>query len=306
MKKRIIIAVLSICTILSIGCGSKTVHALEPSEVVETVEETEVMVTESMEATETEEDVSLESIEMQEDITDADYIAMAKDCEKEFKILEGEKYNCDIAIEIRGCTYIYEFPEKDVNAEECNLVFEYSEAEVCDWNTAAKKVGMPVSIEIGSNKYLIGTMEVFGEAAKAPNTHAEIEHLNYYYDCDTVEYRKIIEEDLLKNSADKVSDVIIRSYNPENRMVEFCHVSLVENETSTTYEIEKEEWVTMPLGKDVEIISYSLGGTSTVHISENVFADRVEEYHYDDDVYLFATMLEKDGSITGIIHEYLP
>lgn len=64
MKKRIIIAILSVCIVLFAGCGAKTVHALEQAE---TVEETEVI------ATETEQEIEMTSTETVETtVTDLD------------------------------------------------------------------------------------------------------------------------------------------------------------------------------------------------------------------------------------------
>ena len=298
MKKRIIIAILSVCIVLFAGCGAKTVYALEPTETAETAEETEVMVTESMEATETEEDVSLESIEMQEDITDADYIAMAKDCEKEFKILDGKEYDCEIAIDLRGCIYVYEFPEEDVKAEECSLAFGYKEAKIIN-TSEGKKIEIPISLCSAENKYFIGIADFIPDR-NVQDGSLLIDHISYYYE----DYRDKLSYEIFSEKADELKHAVIRDYNPEDRTVELCYVTAIDCDTYADYEIENEEWISVPLSEDAKIVAWSWGYTCAAFVSEAMFDDAVEELLDRD--YFFAGVYEGDGCIQGIAQVFNP
>ena len=298
MKKRIIATVLIMCTMLFAGCGAKTMYALEPSETEETVEETEVMETESVEETETEEEVSMKSTEMQEDITDADYIAMAKDCEKEFKILNGEEYDCEIAIDLRGCIYVYEFPEEEVTAEECSLLFEYEDAKIIN-TSEGKKVEIPISLCSTENKYFIGIAD-FIPNRSVQEDRLIIDHISYYYQ----DYRDDLNYELLKEQNSERKFAIIRDYNPENKSVEMCYVTAIDCDTYADYKIETEEWISMPLKEESKIVAWSWGYTCAAFINEEVFDEAVEDMI--DKGYFFATIYEGDGYIQGIVQVFNP
>ena len=290
MNNRIILFAFSICIALLTGCGAQTVHALES---VETAEET--VTAEYMENI----DMSESEPEETTDIADADYISMAKTCEQEFKILDGEKYNCDIAIDIRGCVYVYEFPEEEVRVEDCSLLFGYEEAKIND-TSEGKVVEVPVSIMINENSYFIGEADVF--LLKDTQTEEdEIDEIVYYYED---EYRKSIDYDLLKAQSDELKAALIRDYNPGDRTVELCYVTAIDCDTYTDYQIEKEEWIKVPLCEEVRIIGWSWGNTAAVHMSEEVFDDYVEGYL--DNGYFFATIYEKEESALGIVQVFNP
>ena len=289
MKNKIFLIAFSIGTALLTGCGAQTVRALES---VEQVEETENVMVENT-------DMSELATEETVEITDADYISMAKTCEQEFKILDGEKYNCDIAIDIRGCVYVYEFPEEEVEVEDCSLIFGYEDAQIDD-TSEGKIVEVPVSIMISENSYVIGETDIFLQK-DSQSEEFEIDEIVFYYEDNQ---RKSIEYDMLKAQSDELKTALIREYNPEDRTVELCYVTAIDCDTYTDYQIEKEEWIKVPLCEDAKLVAWSWGNTAAVHISEEMFDKYVEEYV--DNGYFFATIYEKEECALGIVQVFNP
>ena len=295
MKKKAILGIITLCTVLFAGCGNRDVEAVGENISKENGYASEIE-TVVAEITET---VIEEVVEPEEEVLDAagevDYLALARACEQEFKIVDGEEYNCDVVIDVRGCMYIYEFPGIDVTAENSSLFFDYENAEVED-ATEGKRVGVPVSLDVGGLKYFVGLEHVYLSVQGETGSFG-VEEMFYCYDGDD-EYRKSIDYKALGNAAERVSSAIIRNYDEEERTIELCYVTPVEQDTYTEYKIEKEEWITLPLDEEVIIISWSLGNTSASYISEDLFSDRVKECLNGD--YFFATIYEDGGSIKGI------
>lgn len=223
-------------------------------------------------------------LEQMATLPEGKYYELEQILQDDIYVHDGEAYNCDIAIEVYGHMYIYEFPNFD-EAEEFGLIYDY-ENMVMSQDVCC----VPVFARLNQEKYLIGEARIY-YTYNTETDEYEME-LMYYYEDDGVNYRKGVELCATEGA-------IIRAYHPEDRTVEICFVTLVDYDTSVGYEIEKEEWITVPLAEDAKYVSWSLSCTSDSYITEEVLAEKIVEGAERED-YFFSYVNVEDDVITGI------
>ena len=275
MKKQITILLLMSILILT-ACSKEPQESIGASEVMEQEKEKNIVEREEIE----------EAVLADKQWITEDFIRLMKSCEDQFKIMDGSSYDCDILVETQGYMYSYEFPEEEnIVADNCRLVFDYDNLEMASDNESS---WVAVNLVMGEKEFLIGGVRFDFECIGEQEYTIRDTQYNYNHEDEKLNYRK--------NSYREMEDsVIIRGYDEKNRTVELCYVTEVDYDMSIGYQMEKEEWITVPLADEVNIISWSQGNNSSCFISEEILYNLIDYFQQYD--FYFAWISVEDGEI---------
>ena len=275
MKKQITILLLMSILILT-ACSKEPQESIGVSEVMEQEKEENIVEHEEIE----------EEVLADKQWKTEDFIRLMKSCEDQFKLMDGSSYDCDILVETQGYMYSYEFPEEEnIIADNCRLVFNYDNLEMASDNESS---WVAVNLVMGTKEFLIGEVRFDFECIGEQEYTIRDTQYNYNHEDEKLNYRK--------NSYREMEDsVIIRGYDEKNRTVELCYVTEVDYDMSIGYQMEKEEWITVPLADEVNIISWSQGNNSSCFISEEILYNLIDYFQQYD--FYFAWISVEDGEI---------
>ena len=281
MKRKFIIILLM--SILSLtACSKEPQESIGASEVIEDERQDSIIENEEQEEDSTEDLVG--ENETSKLNTLKKYV---QSCEEKINLLAGQEYECDFMVQYEEYIYGYDLEDIEENSiDNYKLVFDNANIEVA---ISESPIAVPVRIQVDDKECTIGSLKLW---ISEDIDEYKIKEVVYSPGYNNVYYGKtptwITEQGAL-----------IRNYDMQNRTVELCYVTLVEHDTYTGYEMEKEEWITVPLAENVKITSWTQDGCGCCYITENMLNHFVNDYTEHGDVF-FCYIAEENGELIHI------